>query len=126
MLAFEVPALKATLVAALAVGALVVAPKHHDHSHHLVLHAVDRPHTLYLTYFADGPLDVDIDADHLKPLRWEMTAEVSDGCRWHSVETLTPSGAHRYAYSYVEHTVSCQPHPIPTIETPRTGWVEVQ
>jgi len=124
MLALEAPALKATLFAALTLGALALVPKHH--THRLVLHAVDRPHTLYLTYFSDGPLDVDIDVDHLKPMRWEMTAEVSDGCRWHSVETLTPSGAHRYLYSYEEHKISCQPHPVPTILTPRTGWVEVQ
>jgi hypothetical protein len=126
MLALEVPALKATLFAALAVGALVAIPKHHSHAHRLVLHAVDRPHTLYLTYFEDGPIRVNIDPDHLKPLRWEMTADVTDGCRWHSVETLTPSGPHRFAYSYFEEKLSCVPHPIPTIVTPRIGWVDVQ
>ena len=126
MLALEVPALKATLFAALAVGALVAIPKHDSHVHRLVLHAVDRPHTLYLTYFENGPLDVKIDADHLVPMRWEMTADVSDGCRWHAVETLTPSGPHRFAYTYDEAKISCIPHPIATILTPRTGWVEVQ
>jgi hypothetical protein len=124
MLALEVPALKATLLAALAVGALAAIPTHHGHR--LVLHAVDRPNTLYLTYFEDGPIAVNIDPDHLKSLRWEMTAEVSDGCRWHSIETLTPSGPHRFAYSYFEEKLSCIPHPIETIVTPRTGWVDVQ
>ena len=125
MLALEVPTLKATLFAALAVGALAAVPRHHE-VHRLVLHAPVQPHALYLTYFDQGPIDVKIDADHLKPLRWEMTAEVSDGCRWHAVETLTPDGPHRFAYSYVDEKLSCKPHPLPTIPTPRTGYVEVQ
>ena len=126
MLALEVSALKATLFAALTVTALVAMPKHHSHVHHLVLHAQSNPHTLYLSYFEDGPIRVNIDPDHLKPLHWEMTAEVSDGCRWHAIETLTPSGPHRFAYSYIDEKLSCSPHPLETEPTPRTGWVDVQ
>jgi hypothetical protein len=128
MQALAVPVLKSTLFAAVAVAALAVVPhhRHHHHHHRLVLHAEARPHALYLTQWQDGPVDLDIDADQLKPLRFVMRAEVSDGCRWEGVETLTPSGDHRYAYAYDERKLSCVPNPIPTILTPRTGWVEVQ
>ena len=60
------------------------------------------------------------------PRRFEMRARVSDGCRWHGWEVLTPIGDHRYSYSYDEEKLSCDPNPIATIRTPRTGWVEVQ
>jgi len=131
MQAFVAPVGKSLLVAAAAVGALAVIPhrhhhRHHHHHHRLVLHAQSNPDALYLSAWMDGPVDVDIDADHLQPLKFEMRAHVTDGCRWHGWETLTPSGDHRYAYAYDEERLSCSPHPIPTIRTPRTGWVEVQ
>src|SRR5438309_9121123 len=107
MQAFEVPVGKSLLVAALAVGAFAVMPRrdhhchhHHHHHHRLVLHAVDKPDTLYLTAWMDGPVDLELDPDHLEPLRFDMRAHVSDGCHWHGWETLTPSGDHRYTYAY--------------------------
>ena len=131
MQAFVAPVGKSLLVAAAAVGALAVIPhRHHHHHHHhhhrLVLHAQSNPDALYLSAFSDGPVDVDIDADHLQPLKFEMRAHVSDGCRWHGWEVLTPAGNHRYAYAYNDEKLSCSPHPLDTVPTPRTGWVEVQ
>jgi hypothetical protein len=130
MQAFEVPVGKSLLIAALAVGAFAVVPhgRHHHHHHHhrLVLHAVSNPDALYLSAFTDGPVDLELDADHLRPLKFEMRAHVSDGCRWRGWETLTPSGDHRYAYAYNDEKLSCSPHPLDTVPTPRTGWVEVQ
>lgn len=127
MLALEVPALKSLLVGVLAVGALAVVPHRHRHDkHRLVLHTQSRPHALYLTAWENGPVEVELDADHLQPIRFEMRARVSDGCRWHGWEVLTPIGDHRYSYSYDEEKLSCDPNPIETIRTPRTGWVEVQ
>ena len=131
MQAFVAPVGKSLLVAALSVGALAVIParhhRHHHHHHRLVLHTVSNPHALYLSAWMDGnPVEVDLDPDHLQPLRFEMRAHVSDGCRWHGWETLTPSGPHRFAYAYDEEKLSCVPNPEPTVRTPRTGWVEVQ
>jgi hypothetical protein len=127
MQAFEVPVGKSLLVAALALGAFAVIPTHHHHhNHRLVLHAVSNPDALYLSAWMNGPVELELDAGHLQPLRFEMRAHVSDGCRWRGWETLTPSGDHRYAYAYDDEKLSCAPHSLDTVHTPRTGWVEVQ
>ncbi len=125
MQALAVPVLKSTLLAALAVGALAVVPAHHA-KHRLILHTQSEPHALYLSQWMDGDIEVPLDVRELKPLRFEMRAEVSDGCRWLGVETLTPMGDHRYAYSYADQKLSCAPHPLATIPSQRTGWVEVR
>jgi hypothetical protein len=129
MQALVAPVGKSLLIAALAVGAFAVLPHRshrHHHHHRLVLHAVSNPDALYLSAWMDGPVDVELDADHLRPLHFEMRAHVTDGCYWHGWETLTPSGDHRYAYAYNDEKLACSPHPIATEPTPRTGWVEVQ
>jgi hypothetical protein len=126
MLALELPVGKSLLVAAVAVGALALAPHRPAHVHRLVLHAPVEPDYLYLTQWENGPIEMNLDPDHLKPIRFEMRAYVSDGCRWLGVETLTPSGPHRYAYAYNDYKLSCDPHALDTIPTPRTGWVDVQ
>ncbi|MEO6774902.1 MAG: hypothetical protein ABI467_18180 [Kofleriaceae bacterium] len=127
MQAFEVPVGRSVLVAALAVGAIAAMPqRHHPDHHRLVLHAVSSPDALYLSAWMDGPVELELDADHLRPLRFDMRANVSDGCRWRGWETLTPIGDHRYAYAYDDEKLSCAPHPIATVHTPRIGWVEVQ
>lgn len=131
MQAFEVPVGKSLLVAALAVGALAVMPTrhhcrhHHGHRHRLVLHAESHPDYLYLSAWMNGPVEVELDPDHLQPLRFDMRAHVSDGCRWHGWEVLTPAGDH-YTYAYNDEKLACSPHPLATVPTPRTGWVEVQ
>ena len=129
MQALEVPVGKSLLIAALAIAAFAVIPHHRHHHHHkhkLVLHAVSNPHALYLSAWMDGPVEVELDPDHLQPLHFEMRAHVSDGCRWRGWETLTPSGDHRFAYAYNDEKLSCSPHPLDTVPTPRAGWVEVQ
>jgi hypothetical protein len=125
MQALAVPVLKSTLFAALTVGALAVLPAHHA-NHRLILHTSSEPHALYLSQWMDGDIEMQLDADHLTPLRFEMRAEVSDGCRWLGVETLTPVGEHRFAYTYVDQKLSCAPNPLATIPSQRSGWVEVQ
>ncbi len=127
MQALEVPVLKSVLFAAAAVGALAFVPTAKDtHMHRLVLHAPVNPHALYLTQWENGPIEVALDPDHLEPLRFEMRAYVSDGCRWLGVEQLTPSGVHRYAYRYNDYKLACEPNALRTVPTPRSGWVEVQ
>jgi len=135
MQALAVPVGKSLVVAMLltgAVGALAVLParhhcRHHHHHHHrLVLHAETNPDYLYLSAWTDGPVELELDPDHLQPLRFDMRAHVSDGCRWHGWEVLTPSGDHRYTYAYNDEKLTCGPHPLDTVPTPRTGWVEVQ
>ncbi len=125
MQALAVPVLKSTLFAAVAVGALAFLPAPHA-AHRLILHTQSEPHALYLSQWMEGDLELALDAEHLEPLRFEMRAEVSDGCRWLGVETLTPTGDHRYAYSYADYKLSCEAHSIATIPSQRTGWVEVR
>ncbi len=126
MQALAVPVLKPILFAALAVGALAMMPARQA-THRLILHSESEPHALYLTQWVDGSdIELALDASHLQPLRFEMRAEVSDGCRWLGIETLTPMGDHRYAYTYVDQKLSCAPHALATIPSQRTGWVEVR
>ena len=123
MQAVEAPLLKLALVAAatLALGAFA-APKHRGHR--LVLHAPVQEHAIYLSAWLDGDPQIVIEGNELQPIRFEMRAEVSDGCRWLGIETLTPDG-HQYAYSYEEEILSCEAGATPALKTPRTGYVTI-
>jgi hypothetical protein len=130
MQAVEIPFIKATMVAALAFGAYAMpARKHHHHhrghaqDHLLVLHAPVLEHTLYLTAWSNGSFEYPVDVDDMQPLHFRMRAQVSDGCEWIGEETLTPTDDHRYAYTYEETMLSCEPDAKPATKTPRTGFV---
>ena len=127
MQALEAPVLKLAVVAA---GALVLgafAPKtHHRETHRLVLHAPVREHAIYLSAWMDGDPEIAFDSNELQPIRFEMRAEVSDGCRWLGIETLTPTEGHKFAYTYDEQILSCEPDSTPAMKTPRTGFVTIE
>ena len=128
MQAIEVPVLKLAMVAAatLALGALMPAKHHHATTHRLVLHAPVREHAIYLSAWMNGDPEIPLDTNELRPIRFEMRAQVSDGCRWLGIETLVPTNAHRFAYSYQERILSCEPGSTPAYKTPRTGFVTIE
>lgn len=131
--------LKSILFAAATVGAFVVFRPAPTPVAHLTLHAVDAQPTdehhevRYFTAFKDHELWLDgLDPDHLVPfsitVEGNIETDLTDSCRWGAVETFTPDGPHRYAYSYTEHVVHCDPDILKQRDvttTPRTGWVEV-
>ncbi|MFT3694966.1 MAG: hypothetical protein QM831_17585 [Kofleriaceae bacterium] len=131
--------LKTILFAAATVGALALFRPHHTPVAHLTLHAedaapVDENHTVtYFTAFHDHELWLDgLDPNHLVPfsitVEGNIETDLTPDCRWGAVETFTPDGPHRYAYSYTEHVVHCDPEILKQRDvttTPRTGWVSV-
>jgi len=52
----------------------------------------------------------------------------SDGCRWEATESLVPTAADRYAYSYREAPLSCPAGAVADTgaTTPRDGYVTVE
>jgi hypothetical protein len=106
----------------LAATAAMVKP---PHMHRLVLHAPVHCGEYYLTAWRHGPVRVPA-GDEGDTLTFRTRAELNDGCRWDSTETLVPIDAKRYAYSYEDHLVSCPPGaPSLYVPTPRTGYVDV-
>jgi hypothetical protein len=131
MQAIEAPVLKTTMVAALALGAFAIPMRaaHHERGHvqqhMLVLHAPVLEHAIYLTAWSAGDFTYPLDVDHLQPLHFKMKAYISDGCHWLGEETLVPDGERRFAYTYEETILSCEPGSTPAIKTPRTGFVTI-
>jgi hypothetical protein len=106
----------------LAATAAMVKPQP---THRLVLHAPVHCGEFYLTAWRHGPVRVPA-GDAADTLTFRTRAELDDGCRWVSTETLVPISATRYAYAYEDHMVSCEPGAEPAyIPTPRTGYVDV-
>jgi hypothetical protein len=126
MQALEVPLLKTTMVAALALGAFAVpARRHHHHhlqEHRLVLHAPVQQHAIYLTAWSAGDFMYPVDPNDLQPIHFAMKAFISDGCQWLGEEALTPRNG-RFEYVYNETILSCEPDATPAYKTPRTGFV---
>ena len=127
--AFEAPVLKLAAVAGavLAVSAFVPHHRHHHHersAHHLTLHAPVDPAATYWTIFETGPVDLMLPDG---TFQIEVTGHYIDGCDWKGIETFTPVNAHRYAYSYDEELLSCDPDgdPSHTLRTPRQGYVSI-
>lgn len=92
----------------------------------MVLHAVDRPGEFYLTAWRNGDLPVPFEGDRLVPLTYKTLAQVSDGCRWLGIESLTPLANGRYFYKYTEVILECDPGATPFRKTPRTGYVTIE
>ena len=125
--AVEAPLLKTVAVAGMALAAVAfVGTRHHDEAtvKRLVLHAPEQPHALYLTAWSDGDVYVHMRSDEPHPLTFQTRAFINDGCEWLATERLVPTGPTRYAYSYSEEILSCEPGAHPAIKTPRTGWVD--
>lgn len=92
----------------------------------LVLHAVSEPDAVYLSWWRDGDVRVELEPGDLPPMVFTVRAWVDDGCHWKGIETLEPIGARRYAYSYQETLLHCRPGATPYYKTPRTGVVTVE
>ena len=125
--AVEAPLLKMVAVAGMAFAAAAfVGTNHHDEGtvQRLVLHAPNNPHYLYLTAWSDGDVYVTTHGSEPRPITFHTRAYINDGCEWLATERLVPTGAHRYAYSYSEEMLACEPGAKPATKTPRTGWVE--
>lgn len=126
--AVEAPLLK---MAAIAGAGLLVAAfaqaRMHDNGvvQRLELHAPEEPNALYLTAWSDGDIYVTLHDGKMKPMEFQTRAFINDGCEWLATETLVPDGASRYAYSYDETILSCEPGATPARKTPRTGYVLV-
>ena len=106
----------------LAATAAMVKP---PHMHRLVLHAPVHCGDYYLTAWRQGPVRVPA-GNEGDTLTFRTRAELNDGCRWASTETLVPVTAKRYSYRYEDHLVSCRPGATSLYgPTPRAGYVDV-
>jgi len=125
--AASAPVLKTALVgAAVLAGMLALAPKPTASTvQRLELHAPEEPHALYLTAWDQGDVFVRLADGKAHALTFQTHAFINDGCEWLATERLVPTSADRYAYSYDEEILSCQPDATPARKTPRTGYVLV-
>jgi len=120
------PVYRAVAVAGLLL-ALTLSVRGRAATHHearLVLHTVSQPDAIYLTWWRDGDVRVEIDPGALPPLVFTARG-VIDGCHWKGTETLQPIDARHYAYRYTETLLHCRPGVVPWVKTPRTGIVTV-
>ena len=122
-------ALTSPVFRSIALGGLLlaatVAMVKPPHTHRLVLHAPVHCGEYYLTAWRQGPVRV-ATGDEGDTLTFRTRAELDDGCRWVSTETLVPISATRYSYRYEDHMVSCEEGATPLyVPTPRTGYVDV-
>lgn len=98
------------------------ATPHHDAR--LVLHTVWTPGNVYLSWWNDGNVRVELEPGALPPMVFTARAWI-DGCHWKATETLDPIDARHYAYRYEETLLRCRPGAVPWRKTPRTGVVTV-
>lgn len=125
--AVEAPLLKMVAVAGMALAAAAfVGTTHHDEGtvQRLVLHAPKQAHALYLTAWSDGDVYVTLRNGKPRPITFQTRAYINDGCEWLATERLVPTGDNRYAYSYSEDILACEPGATPATKTPRTGYVD--
>ena len=119
----------AAVAGAVALVSAFAAPRLHHHDgvvQRLSLHAPEEPHALYLTAWSDGDVYITLHDGKMKPLEFQTRAFINDGCEWLATETLVPDGTNRYAYSYDETILSCEPGATPARKTPRVGYVTVE
>lgn len=126
--AVEAPLLKTALVgAAVLAGMLALAPSTRCSGvvQRLELHAPEEPGALYLTAWDQGDVTIRLRDGKPHALKFQTHAFINDGCEWLATERLVPDGPNRYAYSYDEEILSCEPGSTPARKTPRTGYVLV-
>lgn len=94
----------------------------------LVLHAVSEPESIYLSWWRDGDVRVELEPGRLPGMMFTCRAWLDDGCLWKGIETLEPIDARHYAYAYDEVMLRCRPDANPDMyrKTPRTGIVTVE
>ena len=127
-------ALTSSVARAVVVGGLLLAlslalSRGHADSHRqvrLVLHAVSEPDAVYLSWWRDGDVRVELEPGELPGMMFTCRAWVDDGCQWKGIETLEPIDTGHYAYSYEELLLRCRPVAVPYRKTPRTGIVTVE
>jgi hypothetical protein len=127
-------ALTPSVARAVVVGGLLLAlslalSRGHADSHRqvrLVLHAVSEPDAVYLSWWRDGDVRVELEPGELPGMMFTCRAWFDDGCQWKGIETLEPIDARHYAYSYDETLLRCRPGARPYRKTPRTGIVTVE
>ena len=125
--AVEAPLLKTAIAGAAVLAAMfALAPtKHTSTVQRLQLHAPQEARALYLTAWDHGDVLVRVVDGKARPLTFQTHAFINDGCEWLATEHLVPTGPDRYAYSYDEQILSCEPGSTPARKTPRTGYVLV-
>jgi hypothetical protein len=127
-------ALTSSVARAVVIGGLLLAgslalSRGHAGSHRqvrLVLDAVSEPDAVYLSWWRDGDVRVELEPGALPGMMFTCRAWVDDGCQWKGTETLEPIDARHYAYSYEEVTLRCRSGAVPYRKTPRTGIVTVE
>jgi len=127
-------ALTSSVARAVVIGGLLLAgtlalSRGHAASHRqvrLVLHAVSEPDEVYLSWWRDGDVRVELEPGELPGMIFTCRAWVNDGCQWKGIETLEPIDATHYAYSYDETVLRCRPGARPYWRTPRTGIVTIE
>ena len=122
---------RAVVVGGLLLAASLALSRGHADSHRqvrLVLHAVSEPDSVYLSWWRDGDVRVELEPGRLPAMMFTCRAWLDDGCQWKGIETLEPIDARHYAYSYEEVVTRC--HPGAELDryrkTPRTGIVTVE
>lgn len=94
---------------------------------HLLLHAPEKPNAIYLTAFENDRTTVTLKEAGSYRITFQTRATLPDTCEWIATEVLVPIDEDRYAYSYDEQMLSCEPGAEPRyIATPRTGLVTVE
>jgi len=94
------------------------------HEVQLALHTVWKPGAIYLSWWRDGNVRIELAPGERPPLEFTARAWI-DGCYWKGIETLEPLDARHYGYRYEEKLLRCQPGAVPWHKTPRTGIVTV-
>src|SRR5262245_58579819 len=109
--AVELPFLKAALAGAAVIAGMVALTPEKPATivQRLELHAPEEVGALYLTAWDRGDVYVRLTDGTARPLKFQTHAFINDGCEWLATERLMPTGPDRYAYSYDEEILACQP-----------------
>jgi hypothetical protein len=128
--AVQAPVLKLIAVAGASVAAMAGfggTKSSNEITQHLVLFAPEKPGAIYLTAFEDDHATVTLKEAGSYRITFQTRATLPDTCEWIATEVLVPISDDRYAYSYDEQMLSCDPGAEPRyVATPRTGVVVVE
>jgi len=129
--AVQAPVLKLIAVAGASVAAMVGFSGKtcctDEVTQHLVLYAPEKPGAIYLTAFENDHATVTLKEAGSYRITFQTRATLPDTCEWIATEVLVPLDERRYAYSYDERMLSCDPGAEPRyVATPRTGLVVVE
>ena len=111
----------------LSAGAIYAASTDHSVTHRLVLHTVEEPGAIYLSEWkARDVVKATFEDGELRPITFNMTADMFDGCRWRATETLVPIDSRSFLYDYSEVILGCVDGSVPMNKTPRSGTVTIE